>query len=79
MELHHCNLLHGSPASKNDRPRSAIVIWYRAADNAQLGGSTSHFGYGLQVRGVNPGVVRMIEGVVTLPYQTGSSPAPKSE
>jgi phytanoyl-CoA hydroxylase len=75
MELHHCNLLHGSPASKNDQPRSAIVIWYRAADNAQLGGPTGHFGYGLQIRGVNPGVVRMIEGVVTLPYRAEAAPA----
>lgn len=69
MELHHCNMLHGSAASKSDRPRSAIVIWYRAADNFQLHGPTSHFGYGLQLRGVDPGTVRMVEGVVKLPYQ----------
>jgi hypothetical protein len=76
MELHHCNMLHGSPASKNDQTRSAIVIWYRAADNLELGGPDDHFGYGLQVRGVDPGVVRMIEGVVRLPYKTGRPPRP---
>lgn len=74
MELHHCNMLHGSAASKNNTPRSAIVIWYRAADNLELGGPKSNFGYGLQVRGVDPGVVRMIEGVVRLPYKAASPP-----
>ena len=73
MELHHCNMLHGSAVSKNNKPRSAIVIWYRAADNLELGGPKSHFGYGLQVRGVDPGVARMIEGVVRLPYRISST------
>jgi phytanoyl-CoA hydroxylase len=74
MELHHCNMLHGSKAGKGDRPRSAIVIWYRAADNLELCGPEDHFGYGLQVRGIDPGVVRMVEGVVTMPYRPGGPP-----
>ena len=53
MELHHCNMLHGSRGSRNDRPRSAMVIWYRAADSIQLAGPRGRFGWGLQVRGVN--------------------------
>ena len=68
MELHHCNLLHGSGVSKNNQPRSAVVIWYRAADNMELGGPAHHVGYGLQVRGTNPGTVRMVEAVVPMPY-----------
>ena len=75
MELHHCNLLHGSRASRNNRPRSAMVIWYRAADNVQLAGQSGHFGWGLQVRGVNPGVVRMVEGVLRLPGALEDPPA----
>src|SRR5258705_114946 len=44
MELHHCNMLHSSTANRGTKPRSAIVIQYRAADNAQIGGSSGHFG-----------------------------------
>ena len=75
LELHHCNLLHGSPASKNDQPRSAIVIWYRASDNFPLGKPDNHLGYGQQLRGVDAGVVRMVEGVVKLPYQSAQPAA----
>jgi phytanoyl-CoA hydroxylase len=67
MELHHCNLLHSSTANRGTRPRSAMVIQYRAADNVALGGNMSNAGFGLQVRGVNPYTVRMIGGSFKLP------------
>jgi phytanoyl-CoA hydroxylase len=67
MELHHCNLLHGSEPSRSDLPRNAIVIQYRSADNVQIGGSTDHFGFGMQIRGSNPQRVRMVEGCFQMP------------
>jgi phytanoyl-CoA hydroxylase len=67
MELHHCNLLHSSTANRSTRPRSAIIIQYRAADNVQVGGHTSYFGWGTQVRGDKQYIVRMIEGTFKLP------------
>jgi ectoine hydroxylase-related dioxygenase (phytanoyl-CoA dioxygenase family) len=67
MELHHCNLLHSSDPNRSTHPRCAIVIQYRSADNVQLGGSTNHFGWGMQIRGSNPFVVRMVEGCFQLP------------
>ncbi|MGI9146534.1 MAG: phytanoyl-CoA dioxygenase family protein [Chloroflexota bacterium] len=69
MELHHCNMLHSSGPNRGDRPRSAIVIQYRAADNVQLGGNVGHFGNGLQIRGTDPYRVRMIAGTFLLPGQ----------
>src|SRR6266567_5007278 len=39
MELHHCNMLHSSTANRGTKPRSAMVIQYRAADNVALGGT----------------------------------------
>jgi phytanoyl-CoA hydroxylase len=69
MELHHCNMLHSSTANRGTKPRSALVIQYRAADNAELGGSKDRIGNGLQVRGVNPYRARMIEGIFKLPGQ----------
>jgi phytanoyl-CoA hydroxylase len=67
MELHHCNMLHSSTANRGTRPRSAMVIQYRAADNVAVGGSTSQIGHGLLVRGENPYSVRMIAGTFKLP------------
>ena len=69
MELHHCNMLHSSTANRGTRPRSAMVIQYRAADNAELGGNKDRIGNGLQVRGTNPYRARMIEGIFKLPGQ----------
>ena len=69
MELHHCNMLHSSTANRGTRPRSAMVIQYRAADNMAVGGSTSQVGHGLLVRGVNPYRVRMMAGTFKLPGQ----------
>jgi ectoine hydroxylase-related dioxygenase (phytanoyl-CoA dioxygenase family) len=67
MELHHCNMLHSSSANRGSRPRSALVMQYRAADNAELGGSGGRIGNGLQVRGVNPYTARMMAGTFKLP------------
>jgi phytanoyl-CoA hydroxylase len=69
MELHHCNMLHSSTANRGTKPRSAMVIQYRAADNAELGGNKDRIGNGLQVRGVNPYRARMIKGIFKLPGQ----------
>jgi phytanoyl-CoA hydroxylase len=67
IELHHCNMLHSSTANRGTRPRSAVVIQYRAADNVALGGNMSQAGFGMQVRGVNPYRVRMMAGTFKLP------------
>jgi hypothetical protein len=68
VELHHCNMLHSSTANLGDKPRSVLIFQYRAADNAQLGGSSGAFGAGTIVRGVNPYEARMLDGrVVKLP------------
>jgi phytanoyl-CoA hydroxylase len=69
MELHHCNMLHSSTANRGARPRTAMVIQYRAADNAELGGNKDRAHNGLQVRGVNPYRARMIAGTFKLPGQ----------
>lgn len=67
MELHHCNMLHSSTANRGTRPRSAMVIQYRAADNVAVGGGTTQIGHGMLVRGENPYAVRMIAGTFKLP------------
>jgi ectoine hydroxylase-related dioxygenase (phytanoyl-CoA dioxygenase family) len=69
MELHHCNMLHSSTANRGTRPRTAMVIQYRAADNAELGGNKGRVHNGLQVRGINPYRARMIAGTFKLPGQ----------
>ena len=65
--VHHANLLHSSKANRTDQPRSALSFWYRAADNVQVGGPTEIPGLGLQVRGIDPGVVRMDAQTCRLP------------
>jgi ectoine hydroxylase-related dioxygenase (phytanoyl-CoA dioxygenase family) len=67
IAVHHGNLLHSSAANLTDRPRSTLQLWYRAADNVQIGGSTDFYGWGLQVRGVDPGVARMASSTCRLP------------
>ena len=67
IQVHHANLLHSSEANLTDRPRSALQLWYRAADNVQVGGWTEFAGWGLQVRGVDPGIVRMDAATCRLP------------
>ena len=54
VEMHHCNMLHSSTANRGAAPRSVLIFQYRAADNVALGGATTHFGFGLTVRGENP-------------------------
>jgi ectoine hydroxylase-related dioxygenase (phytanoyl-CoA dioxygenase family) len=69
MELHHCNMLHSSTANRGTRPRSAMVIQYRAADNVAVGGNMTNPGFGMTVRGTNPYTVRMMGGSFKLPGQ----------
>jgi phytanoyl-CoA hydroxylase len=67
VEMHHCNMLHSSTANRGTRPRSAVIIQYRAADNVQLSPSSSDRpGSGMQVRGVNPYRARLFDGTVVL-------------
>ncbi len=69
VEMHHCNMLHSSTANRGVRPRSAVIIQYRAADNAQLSPyNAAQPGYGMLVRGVNPYKARLLDGTtVQLP------------
>jgi len=68
VELHHCNMLHSSTANRGTAPRSALIVQYRAADNVALGGATTHFGFGMTVRGKNPYRARLLDGsVIALP------------
>ena len=68
VELHHCNMLHSSTANLGSAPRSVLIYQYRAADNVALGGATTHFGFGLTVRGKTPYQARWLDGtLVALP------------
>jgi len=68
VELHHCNMLHSSTANRGTNPRSVLIFQYRAADNAQLGGSSGAFGAGTIVRGTNPYQARLFDGsIIKLP------------
>jgi phytanoyl-CoA hydroxylase len=68
VEMHHCNMLHSSTANRGDKPRSVLIFQYRAADNVALAGATSHYGFGMMVRGENPYQARMLDGtIVKLP------------
>ncbi len=69
MELHHCNMLHSSTANRGTRPRSAIVIQYRAADNIELSPVPGRVGCGMLLRGALPYRARLIEGTFKLPGQ----------
>ncbi len=74
IEVHHGNLLHSSAVNRTDGPRTTLQLWYRAADNVQIGGSIDFYGWGLQVRGVDPGTVRMAEGTCKLPWGAAIRP-----
>ena len=78
IEVHHGNLLHSSDPNLTNHPRSTLQFWYRAADNVQVGGSTDFCGWGLQVRGVDPGTVRMAETTCRLPGGTAALPRGRS-
>ncbi len=69
VEMHHCNMLHSSTANRGVRPRSAVIIQYRAADNVQVSPHVPHAGYGAIVRGVNPYRARLLDGT-TVPLPT---------
>jgi ectoine hydroxylase-related dioxygenase (phytanoyl-CoA dioxygenase family) len=64
VELHHCNMLHSSTANRGQAPRSVLIFQYRAAHNVALGGATTHFGFGMTVRGTNPYLARLLDGTV---------------
>ena len=69
VEMHHCNMLHSSTANRGVKPRSAMIIQYRAADNVQLSPyNAAQPGYGMLVRGVMPYKARFLDGTtVQLP------------
>ena len=69
VEMHHCNMLHSSTANRGTKPRSAVILQYRAADNVQLTPDwPDRPGFGLQVRGINPYQARLFDGtIVQLP------------
>lgn len=62
IEIHHCNMPHSSTANLGTKPRSVLIFQYRAADNAQFGGYTGHYKWGMQIRGMNPYQARMLDG-----------------
>ena len=67
VEMHHCNMLHSSTANRGSKPRSAVILQYRAADNVQLSPDwPDRPGFGMQVRGVNPYRARLLDGSVVL-------------
>ena len=67
VEMHHCNMIHSSTANRGVRPRSAVIIQYRAADNVQLSPySPTQPGYGMLVRGKLPYRARMLDGSTVL-------------
>ena len=63
MELHHCNMLHSSrpTVGPNAAQRDGHPV-PRGGQHPAQPGPRGHYGSGLQVRGVNPGVARMVEG-----------------
>jgi ectoine hydroxylase-related dioxygenase (phytanoyl-CoA dioxygenase family) len=68
VEMHHCNMLHSSAANLGSRPRSALILQYRAADCVALGGRMSGPGFGMTVRGEGLHRARLFDGtVVDLP------------
>jgi phytanoyl-CoA hydroxylase len=65
VEMHHCNMLHSSTANLGTKPRSAMIIQYRAADNVQLSpGWPDRPGYGMVVRGSEPYTARLLDGTI---------------
>ena len=70
ISLHHCLMLHSSGPNHSQRARRTFVIQYRAADNVQIAGRTSHLGWGFQVRGQNHAMIRFEDGV-TCPLPEG--------
>ena len=77
VEMHHCNMLHSSTANRGTKPRSAVIIQYRAADNVQLSPDwPDRPGFGMQIRGVNPYQARLLDGtIVPLPTRSRTRPS----
>ena len=67
VALHHCCMLHSSGANHSDRGRSTFVFEYRASDARQIAGATDPAGWGTQVRGVDRGMVRMVQSSFHVP------------
>jgi phytanoyl-CoA hydroxylase len=67
IALHHSCTLHSSGANHSDRPRSSLIFEYRATDARQIAGATDPIGWGRQVRGVDEGMVRMVESAFHIP------------
>lgn len=67
VALHHCCMLHSSGANHSDRGRSTFVFEYRASDARQIAGATDPAGWGTQLRGVDRGMVRMVDSSFHLP------------
>ncbi|MAG35064.1 MAG: hypothetical protein CL878_02275 [Dehalococcoidia bacterium] len=63
-------MLHSSGPNTSERARRTFVIQYRAANNVQIAGRTSHLGWGVQVRGANHAMIRFENGV-TCPLPEG--------
>lgn len=70
ISLHHGLMLHSSGPNLSSMARRALITQYRAADNIQVAGRTSHLGWGFQVRGTNPALIRFENGV-TCPLPEG--------
>jgi phytanoyl-CoA hydroxylase len=65
VEMHHCNMLHSSTANRGTKPRSAMIIQYRAADNVQLApDQAGRPGFGMLIRGTNPYRARLLDGTI---------------
>lgn len=64
ISIHHPLMLHSSGSNISGNARRTLVIQYRAADNVQIAGRTSHLGWGFQVRGENQAMIRFENGVV---------------
>jgi ectoine hydroxylase-related dioxygenase (phytanoyl-CoA dioxygenase family) len=67
VALHHCCMLHSSGANHSDRGRSTFVFEYRASDARQIAGATDPAGWGTQMRGVDRGMVRMVNSSFRVP------------
>ena len=65
VEMHHCNMLHSSTANRGTKPRSTVIIQYRAADNVQLSPDwPDRPGFGRLVRGTEPYKARLLDGTI---------------
>ena len=66
ISIHHCLMLHGSPANTSGRPRRGVVFQYRADDAYQLADHV-FADTGTIVSGQRRGLIRCDAGVLPLP------------